>query len=396
MIQMRKALIGIAVAASVASPALADGPDWQIGFISTTSGPLKETGESTAGAIEMAVHDINAAGGVLGRKIHLIQYDAASDPRQASVGVRTLADDSKVLAIVGPLSSGETAVAMNDAERLKILMLPYSSSAPGLTDGKQFTWRLSATEDKQFGRLLKALPQKNIALKTADIIYVSDDRIANMTGTKVYAPLLPKAGVEVLRTISVNINSFDVSAQIAQVVQDKPDVVAIAANYDQAVTILRELHRQHYPGRIIGSQLFADPNLAGQFGKDADGMIFVSGFWSHRDQRAEDFSKRFVEAMAGKGIKKLGPHHVDAQAYDTVYLLKAAIERSKVTGDPSKLADERVAVRDALKGISFSGVLGDHICFSGGDAELPGYVIEVRNGQWELFQAFPPDACKQP
>jgi branched-chain amino acid transport system substrate-binding protein len=390
----RMALVGVAAAALLAGPAWADGPDWQIGFVSSTSGPLKETGESTAVAIEMAVQDVNAAGGILGRKIHLTQYDAASDPRQASVGVRTLTEDSKVLAIIGPLSSGETAVAMNDAERLHILMLPYSSSAPGLTEGKQFTWRLSATEDKQFARLLTSLPRKNVSLKTADIVYVSDDRIANTTGTKVYAPLLPKAGVQVLRTISTNINSFDVSAQIAQVMQDKPDVVAMAANYDQAVTLLRELHRQKFPGRVIGSQLFADPNLVGQFGKDADGMIFASGFWRHHDKRAEEFSDRFVDAMAKKGIKKLGPHHVDAQAYDTVYLLKAAIERSKVTGDPAKLTDERVAVRDALKGIRFSGVLGDNICFTGGDAELPGYIIQVVDGQWKLFDEFPPDACK--
>lgn len=395
MIKMRTlAMIGAAAAALLAGPALADEPDWQIGFVSSTSGPLKETGESTAVAVEMAVQDINAAGGILGRKIKLTQYDTASDPRQASVGVRTLTEDSKVLAIIGPLSSGETAVAMNDAERLHILMLPYSSSAPGLTDGKKFTWRLSATEDKQFSRLLQSLPRKNVSVKTADIIYVSDDRIANTTGTKVYAPLLPKAGIQVLRTISININSFDVSAQIAQVMQDKPDVVAMAANYDQAVTLLRELHRQNFPGRVIGSQLFADPNLAGQFGKDADGLIFVSGFWRHHDKRSEEFSNRFVAAMTAKGIKKLGPHHVDAQAYDTVYLLKAAIERAKVSGDPSKLATERVAVRDALEGIRFSGVLGDNICFKGGDAELPGYIIEVRNGEWTLFDEFPPDACK--
>lgn len=395
MLHMQKlALIGVAVAALTAGAARADGPDWQIGFVSSTSGPLKETGESTAAAVQMAVQDVNAAGGILGRKIHLVPYDAASDPRQASVGVRTLAEDSKVLAIVGPLSSGETAVAMNDAERLRILMLPYSSSAPGLTEGKQFTWRLSATEDKQFSRVLQALARKNVSLKTADILYVSDDRIANTTGTKVYAPLLPKAGVQVVRTISTNINSFDVSAQIAQVMQDKPDVVAMAANYDQAVTLFRELHRQTFPGRVIGSQLFADPNLAAQFGKDADGLIFASGFWRHHNQSTEAFSNRFVETVTKMGLKKAGPHHVDAQAYDTVYLLKAAMERAKVTGDPAKLAEERVAVRDALKGIRFSGVLGNDICFNGGDAELPGYIIEVRDGEWKLFDEFPPDSCK--
>jgi branched-chain amino acid transport system substrate-binding protein len=308
--------------------------------------------------------------------------------------VRTLTEDSKVLAIVGPLSSAEAAVAANDAERLQILMLPYSSSAPGLTDGKTFTWRLSATEDKQFNRLLKSLERKKIALKTADIIYVSDDRIANVTGTKVYPPLLKEAGVDVKRSVSLSLKSFDVAAQIAEVMRDNPDVVALAANYDQAVTVLRELHRQGYKGRVIGSQLFADPNLVGLFGKDADGMLFVSGFWRNHDDRTKEFSARFIEAMAKRGIKKLGPHHVDAHAYDTVFLLKQAIESSRVTGDPGKLAAERIAVRDAMKGIKFSGVLGDNICFTGSDAELPGYVIELQNADWTLFDEFPPNQCR--
>jgi branched-chain amino acid transport system substrate-binding protein len=389
------ALAGLAwLVLGVATPVVAADGEWQIGFLSATSGPLKGVGDSTAVAIDMAAADINAKGGIAGRKIRLHQYDTAADAKQASVGVRTLTEDSKVLAIVGPLSSGEAAVASNDAERLKILMLPYSSSAPGLTNGKTFTWRLSATEDKQFSRLLKALQRKNVALKTADIVYVSDDRIANVTGTKVYPPLLKDAGVSVVRSVSLNINSFDVAAQVAQIIKDAPDVVALAANYDQAVTVLQELRRQGFKGRVIGSQLFADPNLVGVFGKDADGMLFVSGFWRNHNDDTKAFAARFVDEMNKRGIKKLGPHHVDAQGYDTVHLLKQAIERSRVTGDPAKLAEERIAVRDALKGIKFSGILGNDICFTGDDAELPGYVIEVQNGQWTLFDEFPADACR--
>lgn len=392
----RRALLAAGSLPILGLPALAADAPWRIGFVSATSGPLKETGNSTAVAIKLAVDEINAKGGVEGHKLDFIQYDTSSDPRQASVAVRTLAEDKKVLAIVGPLSSAETAVAANDAERLQVLMLPYSSSAPGITDGKKFTWRLSATEDKQFARLLTSMHRKNVAMKTADIIYVSDDRIANITGTKVYLPLLKKAGVNVLRSVSMNINSFDVSAQIAQIMQDKPDIVGVAANYSQAVTVLRELRRQHFAGRAIGSQLFSDPNLVKVFGNDANGMLFVSGFWRHKNAQTEAFAERFMKAMVTAGYPERSPHHVDAQAYDTVFLLKQAIERSHVTGDPGKLAQERVALRDALEGISFSGVLGDNICFNGNDAELPGYIIEIKNAEWTLFDAFPPDACQAP
>jgi branched-chain amino acid transport system substrate-binding protein len=374
----------------------AETAEWQIGFITATSGPLKQVGDSTAIAVQVAIEEINAKGGIEGRKVHLVRYDTASDPKQASVAVRTLAQDDKVLAIIGPLSSSEAAVAINDAERLKILMLPYSSSAPGLTTGKTFTWRLSAGEDKQFARLLKALARKNVVVKTADIILVSDDRISNITGSKVFPPLLKAAGITVKNSISMTFNSFDVAAQVAQVMQDQPDVVALAANYDQAATVLRELHRQGFKGRVIGSQLFAEPNLVELFGKDADGMIFASGFWRGHNADTEAFSKHFSQEAIARGVHKLGPHHVDAQAYDTAFLLKQAIEKSGVTGDPTKLAEERIKVRDALKGIKFTGVIGNDICFSGTDAELPGYIIEVKNGKWTLFDEFPADTCVNP
>ncbi|HTP83284.1 MAG TPA: ABC transporter substrate-binding protein [Alphaproteobacteria bacterium] len=385
----------VALAGLAAPAAAADNAEWQIGLVKETSGPLKEVGDSTSIAAKLAVSDINAAGGIAGKKIHLIEYDTAGDPKQASVAVRALAQDKNALAIVGPLSSAETAVAANDAERLHILMLPYSSSAPGITDGKTFTWRLSATEDQQFARVIKALRRKNLALKKVDILYTSDDKISNITGSKVFPPLLNQAGIEVPRSVTMTYNSFDVSPQIAQVMQDKPDAIALAANFDQAVTVMKELRRQNFKGRVIGSQIFSDPNLAGMFGKDADGMIFASGFWRYENDKTKKFADRFVQEMASHGIKKVGPHHVDAQAYDTVYLLKSAIERSHVTGDPAKLDTERVAVRDAMKGMIFSGVLGDNICFVENNAQLPGYIIEVKGGQWTLFDQFPPDSCKK-
>ncbi len=390
----RQILLAIPLAGLISTAQAADPAEWQIGFITATSGPLKQTGDSTAIAVEVAINEINAKGGVAGRKVHLVHYDTASDPKQASVAVRALAEDDKVLAIIGPLSSSETSVAVNDAEREQILMLPYSSSAPGITKGKTFTWRLSAGEDKQFARLLKALMRHNVAMKSADVVYVSDDRIANITATQVIQPQLKAAGVPISKVLTFNLNSFDVSAQVAQVIQDAPDVLALAANYDQAVVLLRELHRQNFKGRIIGSQLFSEPNLAELFGHDADGMIFASGFWRGHDASTEAFSQRFVQETAARGLHKAGPHHVDAQAFDTAYLLKQAIETSKVTGDPSKLAAERIAVRDAMKGIKFSGVIGPNICFTGTDAELPGYIIQVQDGKWTLFDEFPPDECK--
>ena len=70
------------------------------------------------------------------------------------------------------------------------------------------------------------------------------------------------------------------------------------------------------------------------------------------------------------------------------------MEKAKVTADPSKVAAERTAIRDALKGIRFTGVSGDNICFNAArDARLPGFIIEIKDLKWNLFDQHPADAC---
>ena len=98
--------------------------------------------------------------------------------------------------------------------------------------------------------------------------------------------------------------------------------------------------------------------------------------------------------MTARGIHRLGAHHADAQAYDTVFLIKQLLEKTGATGDPAKLATEREALANAINGIRFNGVLGSNICFkSTHDAELPGYIIELKGGAWNKFDAVPANAC---
>jgi branched-chain amino acid transport system substrate-binding protein len=191
----------------------------------------------------------------------------------------------------------------------------------------------------------------------------------------------------------VQYKSFDMSAQAAQILQSNPDIVAIAALPDSASKVIKELRRQGYKGRIIGSQIFADPNVVELFGPEGDGTMVVAGFWKGRNAAAQAFNDKFVAEAESRGIHKLGAHHSDAQAYDTFFLMKQIMEQTKVTGDPAKLEEEREALVAAMQGVKFTGVLGDDICFVGGDAELPGYVIEIKDGQWTKFDEAPADTC---
>ena len=365
----------------------------KLGNIVVSAGVLKGPGEPSIAAVDIAVEEINARGGINGKKIELIRFDTGSDAKQASVGARKLIQDDRVLAIIGPFSSGESAVAFNDAERLKTLMMPTSASAPGITDGRTYAWRLTEDEAKQFGRLLKSLKAKGIKADTAEIVYISDEVVSNGAGTKLYPELLAANGIKHGTPIAVQYKSFDMSAQAAKIVQSNPDIVALAALPDSASKVVKELRRQGYKGRIVGSQIFADPNIGELMGDGGDGTMFVSGFWKLRTPETKAFDDKLVALLKARGIHRLGAHHADAQAYDTVYLMKQIIEKTGVTGDPAKLEQEREALVAAMKGIRFNGILGNDICFAGNDAELPGYIIELKGSAWVKFDEAPADKC---
>ena len=388
-------LIAAVAALTVAAAAPALALDIVIGLNTVKSGALKNVGEATETSVDIAVQEINAKGGVGGKQIKLIKYDTGSDPKQSATATQKFAEDDKAIAIVGPFSSGEAAVGFPVGERLGIVEISNSSSQPGLTANYSYAWRFVSDEGKQFTRLLKTLKRKSIKIDAAEIIYVSDERVSNISGTRFYPAILKANGVSFGEPIAFQYNSFDVSPQVSQALERKPDVIAMAATPDSAGKVIKELRRQGFQGRIIGSQIFADPNSLDFFGQDADGMLIVAGFWWDRTDATRAFTAKYAEENATRGLtsKKI-PHHTDANAYDIVYLLKQVIEKVGATGDPAKVVEERTAVRDALKSVRFSGVTGDNACFDAErDAQLPGFVIEIKDMKWNLFDSWPADPC---
>lgn len=391
--QRRTLLAG--AAGLLAAPAFAQTREIVIGLTMVKSGPLKTPGEATETSVDIAVAEINAAGGIAGKRIRLEKFDTGSDPRQAATAAQKFARDDNALAIIGPFSSGEAAVAFPVGERLGIVQIPNAASQPGLTGNFTYAWRLTEDEGKQFGRLLTTLQRRNIPASRAEIIYISDERISNITGTQFYPALLRARNIAFGDPVSFQYRTFDVAPQVTQIMQRNPEVVALAATPDGAGKVLRELRRQGFRGRVIGSQIFADPNSVELFGPEGDGMLIVAGFWWDRNDATRAFTAKFREENARRGLPhKRIPHHTDAQAHDIVHLYKQVMERANVTGDPARLAAERTAIRDALRGIRFTGVTGENTCFDAQrDAELPGFVIEIRNLQWSLFDTHPADQC---
>ena len=160
-----------------------------IGLSMVKTGFLKTPAEATETAVDIAVSEINASGGINGKKIRLVKYDTESKAKLAVVATQKFARDDGALAIIGPFSSGEAKAAFPVGERLGIVQIPNASSGPGLTKGYTYAWRLTEMEGVQFARVLKTLKKKKIDISKAEIVYISDEYVSSLVGKFVYPAL---------------------------------------------------------------------------------------------------------------------------------------------------------------------------------------------------------------
>lgn len=381
-----------ALEATLAWPAAAQ--ELVLGLSYAKTGRYANVGAATEVAVDIAVAEINAAGGVNGHKLRIEKFDTASEAKNAQVAVQRFAEDAKALAVIGPFSSQEAQVAFAAGERLEIVQMPNAASAPGLTKDRKWAYRMTEDEGKQFGRLLKTLAEKKlIKEKTAAVMYPSDEFVG-----KALAGWMPKlleaSGWKlVIPAEGFPTNATDLSPHVTKLRGHSPAVLAFAGLPEGAAKVMKEVRRQGHDSILIGAQIFADPDIARTLGPDGEGAIFVAWYWWDSNDRTRTFERKFLDEAKKRGINKSGAHHVDAAAYDIAYVYADAMKRAGVTGDPAKLKAERNAIREALAKTDLEGVTG-RICFDKErDAELAAYIITIRNGQRVLLDSHASDRC---
>lgn len=393
---MKRRLLALLVVAGLALPASfpVTAQDLIIGLSHPKTGRYSGI-SATEVAVDIAVAEINAAGGVNGKKIRMEKFDTASEAKNAQVAVQHFAEDVKALAILGPYSSQESQVAFAASERLEIVQIPNSATAPGLTKDKKWAWRVIEDEGKQFARLLKTLETKQIVKeKTAAVIYPSDEFVGKALSAWMPKLLEANGWKQVIPPEGYLTNAADLSPHITKLQGRSPAAIAFAGLPGGAAKVMREIRRQGHKSVMIGSQVMADPDVVNLLGPDGEGTVYVSWYWWDANERTRAFERKFLEETKKRGINKAGAHHVDASAYDIVYVLADAMKRANVTGNPARLKAERNAIREALAKTQLAGVSG-HICFDQErDAELGAYVIGVKGGKRYLVDSHPADPCK--
>ncbi|HCE86912.1 MAG TPA: hypothetical protein DEP08_03945 [Candidatus Jacksonbacteria bacterium] len=331
----------------------------KIGFIGPQTGDISSLGEIAKITAELAVKEINDAGGVKGRNIELIAEDSQCTPTGGTNAVNKLVNIDKVTAIVGGLCSSETAPAAPIAQEAGVPMISYCASAPGITKVGDYIFRVypSDTFQSVFAAeyAYNTLQKKNVA-----ILYVKNDwgqglhdgftaRFKELGGTIVYDESFAQ-------------DARDLRTQITKVKEANPDLLVFYSHPDAGVPGLKQMKELGLTSPILGGDAFDDPKIPTEGAEAAEGVMYSVT----KLLIPEDFKSKF-QAATGKEIKICGPH-----AYDAVKVLAKVMEEAG--SDKTAIRDELAKVKD------YQGVSGVITFNTDGDITNNEYEVKVIKG----------------
>jgi branched-chain amino acid transport system substrate-binding protein len=381
----------VSLVALAAMLGAAGAQDMILGYSASNTGPYATQAKRNGVAIEIALEEINAAGGVNGKKLALQTFDTGGRPEQAVIAVQHFAQDMNALAVIGPFSSSECRVAFPVGERLGITQMSMASSAPKVAAPFTYAFRNTANENYTWERLMRTIERKGFPHASAVIAYATDDAISQALGTGVMPERISAANIPIFETVNFRVAAFDFSAQVSQLMQKPSDLIAVGAPPDTFLRLLVELRRQGDKGRILGGSNIADVDMPERMGPNGDGTMVGATFYSGMgDARTKAFVERFREKLKAKGEAVIDPSQFDAAAYDIVYMYADAMKRAKVTGDAAKIAEERQAIRDQIKNMkAYPAIVGPLSMGADNDMIKPIYILEAKSNKWSLVDTHP-------
>jgi branched-chain amino acid transport system substrate-binding protein len=349
----------------------------RIAAIVELSGAGATSGTNFRNGMELAVKEINASGGILGRPIEMNASDTQSNPGVAK-GLAQKAVDDNVFAVFGPVFSGSILVSMAETRRAGVPNFTGGEAAAITKQGNPFIFRTSFTQDTAMPKVARYLATK-LKAKTIALIYVNND--FGKGGRESLAKALEPLGAKVVADISTEQSQVDFSAAVLKARQSGADAVFVYTNEEEAARALRELRKQGVTQPIVGETVLTSQKVIELAGEAANGAVAHVGL-------TVDAPIAGVRAFRAKFEKdyKSTPDHNGIKGYTGVYIMKAAIEKvGKV---------DRKLVAHALHGLKISaaeqpGVLMDVSIDANGDLDRASFLTEVRNGKQEIKEILP-------
>ena len=357
--------------------------EWKVGAYFSLSGEDTAFGVDTKEGIDLAIDEVNKAGGPKGRPIKVLFEDDKSKPDEASNKVLQLATRDKVVAILGEVSSARSKAGGIVANRNKIPMITPSSTNPDVTKVGPFVFRVCFTDDLQ-GQMGAKFVIDQLNKKKIAILFASDDLYSSGLADE-FRKEVKKLGGDIVVEKSFLKKETNFTTYINEIKAQNPEIIYAPIYYNAMSLIARQAKAAGVKGSMfVGGDGWDADELLKDAGDDMEGAYFTNHYapdvpWEN--------SKHFVAAY--KERFKRDPSSLAAQGYDAARLLADAIGRSK--------SDTPEAIRDAIQDTkNFAGATGTITINDQRNADKPIVVVQIKGKKFTYFSTISAGGGTQP
>jgi len=367
---MRRAVLLLLACAALAvwlvGPATAQ-ETVKIGFFAPITGPAAADGASASHAVELAVKEVNAAGGIKGKKVELIKYDDRLNPQEAVAIANKLIERDQVVGVVSGSYSGPTRVTAPIFAKAGFPMVAGYAVHPDVTKSGESNFRQGFLGEVE-GRAAGEYAVKTLKSKSPAVIYMDNDFGREISAG--FTKQVEKLGAKV---VASQVYKFpgekDFRPFLTRIKDTKPDLIFAAGYYNEAALIVRQAKELGIGVQILGEEGFDSPKFIELAGKDAEGVIIATNL-DRDDPRpvVQNFLKNYRQAYNTEADM------VGASSYDAFMILVKAIE---------KAGTDRKAIVAALKETKdYDGLTGKLSRFVKGESVKPVQFQIVKDGKW--------------
>lgn len=354
----------------------------KVGEFASLTGKEATFGVSSHEGTLLAVEELNASGGVLGKKFELLTEDDLSKAGEAATVVNKLISRDGVVAILGEVASSRSLEAAPICQLNKIPMISPSSTNPKVTETGDFIFRVCFIDPFQ-GTVMANFALKTLkAKKLAVFTDVKSDYSKGLA--KYFKEGLAAGGGQVVAELDFNGGDKDFKAQLTAIKAANPDAVFVPGYYTDAALICIQAKQLGLNVPLFGGDGWESEDLI-KIGKEAvEGNYFSTHY--HPDVSSPR-SKAFVESYKKRfkntdGTPK-APDAMAALGYDSAVILAEAIKRAGTT-DGQKVRDALAAIKD------LDGVTGKTTINEKRDATKPAVILLVKDGQFKYVETISP------
>jgi len=347
-----------------------------IGEVGSLTGPEATFGISTRNAIELALREVNAAGGVKGRKVEVRVYDDQSKPEEAANAVTRLINQDQVLLILGEVASTNSIAMANKAQPARVPMISNASTNPKVTEIGDYIFRVCFIDPFQ-GYVMARFAHDNLKFnKVAVLKDLASDYSQGLAD--VFKRKFTEMGGKIVGEETYAKGSTDFRSQLTAIKRSQPDGIYVPGYYTDIGVIARQARELGINAKLMGGDGWDSEKLFELGGSAVEGSYF-SNHYSPDDPNPR-IQKFIADYKAAFGSV---PDSLAALGYDAAMVAVDAMKRA-----PNL---DRVSVRNAIAATkNFPGVTGTITLDDKRNATKPAVVLEVGKGKTKYVATIAP------